>query len=141
SRYRPARLMPSLGELVSTAAKIPGAIREGLDSLAAKDSPQRSDEPEPSARRAKSAADVSEPGGVDELGNPAADDEGPDTEAAGDEDADTDAADDTEPDTEAEPEDPANADDEDADTDAADDSEPDTEPGAGAGDSPQPAAA
>lgn len=141
SRYRPARLMPSLGELVSTAAKIPGAIREGLDSLAAKDSPQRSDEPEPSARRAKSAADVSEPGGVDELGNPAADDEGPDTEAAGDEDADTDAADDTEPDTEAEPEDPANADDEDADTDAADDSEPDSEPGAGAGDSPQPAAA
>ncbi|MFW0151871.1 PE-PPE domain-containing protein [Mycobacterium sp. smrl_JER01] len=34
SRYRPARLMPSLGELISAAAKAPGAIREGWDTVA-----------------------------------------------------------------------------------------------------------
>lgn len=33
SRYRPARLGPSLGELVSTVSKVPGAIQEGLESL------------------------------------------------------------------------------------------------------------
>ncbi|MGP4058162.1 PE-PPE domain-containing protein [Mycobacterium sp. 4D054] len=38
SRYRPARLMPSLGEIVSAAAKVPGAIREGLDTLSDNDS-------------------------------------------------------------------------------------------------------
>ncbi len=33
SRYRPARLAPSLGELVSTVSKIPGAIHEGVEAL------------------------------------------------------------------------------------------------------------
>ena len=38
SRYRPARLAPSLGELVSTAAKVPRAIHEGLETLSDKSS-------------------------------------------------------------------------------------------------------
>ncbi|MGE2835099.1 PE-PPE domain-containing protein [Mycobacterium sp. SMC-4] len=38
SRYRPARLMPSWGELAQTAAKVPTAIREGLDTLRDNDS-------------------------------------------------------------------------------------------------------
>ena len=33
SRYRPARLMPSLGELATTVSKVPGAIHEGLEAL------------------------------------------------------------------------------------------------------------
>ena len=33
SRYRPARLMPSLGELVTTVSKVPGAIHEGFEAL------------------------------------------------------------------------------------------------------------
>lgn len=33
SRYRPARLMPSLGELASTVSQVPGAIHEGLEAL------------------------------------------------------------------------------------------------------------
>lgn len=33
SRYRPARLMPTVGELAETAAKVPGAIRDGLKAL------------------------------------------------------------------------------------------------------------
>ncbi|WP_234815396.1 PE-PPE domain-containing protein [Mycolicibacterium duvalii] len=50
SRYRPARLFPSLGELADTAAKVPDAVREGLESLSEKDSqdsptPQQVDEP------------------------------------------------------------------------------------------------
>ena len=32
SRYRPARLMPSIGELFTTAAKMPGALREGVEA-------------------------------------------------------------------------------------------------------------
>jgi hypothetical protein len=40
SRYRPARLMPSLGELIDTASKVPGAIREGLETLSDNDSRQ-----------------------------------------------------------------------------------------------------
>ncbi|PRC41318.1 PE-PPE domain-containing protein [Mycobacterium sp. ITM-2017-0098] len=35
SRYRPARLMPSLDELVSTASKVPAAIAQSLDALSA----------------------------------------------------------------------------------------------------------
>lgn len=42
SRYRPARLMPSLGELISTASKVPAAIREGLETLSDNNSQQRS---------------------------------------------------------------------------------------------------
>lgn len=34
-----ARLMPSLGELINAAAKVPGALREGLDTLSDKSSP------------------------------------------------------------------------------------------------------
>ncbi len=33
SRYRPARSMPSVGELVSTASKVPGAIQQSLEAL------------------------------------------------------------------------------------------------------------
>ncbi|ORA44077.1 PE-PPE domain-containing protein [Mycolicibacterium chubuense] len=33
SRYRPARLMPSIGELLTTAAKMPGALREGVEAV------------------------------------------------------------------------------------------------------------
>ncbi|MDZ4268771.1 MAG: PE-PPE domain-containing protein [Mycobacterium sp.] len=33
SRYRPARLMPSLGELVTTVSKVPAAIHEGFEAL------------------------------------------------------------------------------------------------------------
>jgi len=33
SRYRPARLAPSLGELVSTVSKVPVAIHEGVEAL------------------------------------------------------------------------------------------------------------
>lgn len=40
SRYRPARLMPSVGELIDTASKVPGAIREGLETLSDNDSRQ-----------------------------------------------------------------------------------------------------
>ena len=42
SRYRPARLMPSLSELISTASKVPAAIREGLETLSDNNSQQRS---------------------------------------------------------------------------------------------------
>lgn len=54
SRYRPARIMPSLGELVSTAVKVPGAIHDGFEALSDNTSEDdqdtitaaRSDEPE-----------------------------------------------------------------------------------------------
>ncbi|KWX57407.1 PE-PPE domain-containing protein [Mycobacterium sp. NAZ190054] len=49
SRYRPARLMPSLGELVSTASKVPAALREGLETLADNDS-ETPEAEEPAAR-------------------------------------------------------------------------------------------
>ncbi|MEH3140884.1 MAG: PE-PPE domain-containing protein [Mycobacterium kyogaense] len=38
SRYRPARLMPTVGELADTVSKVPGAIRDGLKALSDKDS-------------------------------------------------------------------------------------------------------
>lgn len=38
SRYRPARLMPSWGELTQTAAKVPAALREGAEALSDRDS-------------------------------------------------------------------------------------------------------
>ncbi|WP_246228989.1 PE-PPE domain-containing protein [Mycolicibacterium psychrotolerans] len=41
SRYRPARLMPSIGELITTAAKMPGALREGLEAVSEHAAPAR----------------------------------------------------------------------------------------------------
>ncbi|KRE34704.1 hypothetical protein ASG82_00325 [Mycobacterium sp. Soil538] len=41
SRYRPARLMPSIGELITTAAKMPGALREGLEAVSEHTAPAR----------------------------------------------------------------------------------------------------
>lgn len=38
SRYRPARLMPTVGEFAETVSKVPGAIREGLKALSDRDS-------------------------------------------------------------------------------------------------------
>ncbi|MHA0288199.1 PE-PPE domain-containing protein [Mycobacterium sp. C3-094] len=37
SRYRPARLAPTVGELAETVAKVPGAVRDGLKALSDKD--------------------------------------------------------------------------------------------------------
>lgn len=41
SRYRPARLMPSIGELITTAAEMPGALREGLAAVSERAAPAR----------------------------------------------------------------------------------------------------
>ncbi|MGE2728845.1 PE-PPE domain-containing protein [Mycolicibacterium vaccae] len=59
SRYRPARLMPSLGELVQTAVQVPGAVREGLDALSDRDS-DRSPAEERSTRETALVAAVTE---------------------------------------------------------------------------------
>lgn len=57
SRYRPARLMPSLGELVTTVSKVPGAIHEGFEALSDNSSDETSvsdvePAPEPEVRSA-----------------------------------------------------------------------------------------
>lgn len=47
SAYRPARLLPAPDELVATAAKVPGAIRQGLSAATAPESPEHPSTPEP----------------------------------------------------------------------------------------------
>ncbi|UXA21062.1 PE-PPE domain-containing protein [Mycobacterium sp. SMC-4] len=64
SRYRPARLGPSPGELADTMAKVPGAIRAGLDTL----SDRRNQEPAADVRA--DAAAATEPVIDDELHTP-----------------------------------------------------------------------
>jgi hypothetical protein len=61
SAYRPVRLLPSPGELIATALKIPGAIAEGLAAATAPKSkvePAEADEPdEPLSRKSHLDAD------------------------------------------------------------------------------------
>ncbi|HYJ54833.1 MAG TPA: PE-PPE domain-containing protein, partial [Mycobacterium sp.] len=59
SRYRPARLAPSLGEVVSTVSKVPGAIHEGLEALS--DNPSEDEATRDLVTELTQAADESEP--------------------------------------------------------------------------------
>lgn len=61
SRYRPARLMPTLPELVATIAQVPGAIAEGLGSLAARTSRGTLPEPDRGTPDVPSAATDEDP--------------------------------------------------------------------------------
>ncbi|OBI80987.1 PE-PPE domain-containing protein [Mycobacterium sp. E740] len=43
SAYRPARLLPSPGELLSSAAKVPGAIQQGISTLSSSEQPKKTE--------------------------------------------------------------------------------------------------
>lgn len=66
-RYRPARLMPSLGELLDTASKVPEALQQSVRALT--DNTSRDQTPESSGRRsgadAGRTADESAPEALD----------------------------------------------------------------------------
>lgn len=82
SRYRPARLMPSIGELLDTAAHMPGALREGIEAVSQHTAaPRRTVEPRDAAdaepdQRPEASADA-----ADETGAGAEDDAADETGA------------------------------------------------------------